>query len=156
MDDLPTEFERYAKRLLAQYPEISTKWGWLANNGKRLTIFKQEELGFDVAVEARTDGLYPYAGGWHGPPWEVNSQQETYEHMCEQFMGFIRSLLCEDSQLEVRYAGSWPYKWRLTYPTEDGFMTEETGLFIFNYFGARSRRIFQNHHFPPRYKGGSA
>lgn len=153
MEDLPSEFERYAKRLLAGYPEVSTKWDSLAHDGKHLTIFRKDESGFDVVVEAYTYGLYPYAGDWHGPAWELVSKEETCGELCEQFMGFVRSLLCEDSQLEVRYAGSWPYKWRLTYPTEDGFKTEETGLFIFNYFGARSQRIFQNHHLPTRYKG---
>lgn len=152
MEDLPTEFERFAKRLTAQHPELSIKWESIARSGKRLTIFKKDESGFDVVVEAEPYGLYPYAGDWHGPAWDLISKEETYGELCEQFMGFIRSLLCEDSQLEVRYAGSWPYRWLLTYPTEDGFKTEETGLFIFNYFGARSRRVLQNHHLPPRYK----
>ncbi len=148
-DDLPTVFEHYAKELLAKQPQIQAKWEFTEDNGKRLTICKLDDLGFDVIVEAKISGLYPYAGDWHGPVWEMGANSEE---LCREFMGFVRSLLCEDSSLEVKYAGSWPYKWILSYPLLSGCESLETGLFLYNYFGRRSSRIFKNRHLPPRYR----
>ena len=153
MEHLPTIFEKYAKETLASSPEIEAKWEIRDSGDKKiLTIKKQHSLGFDVVVECETYGLYPYAGEWHGPAWELGSSDETFLDLCEQFMGFIRSLLCEDSKLEVRYAGSKPYKWILTYPTEEGAEFLETGLFFYNYFGNKSSKVFQNRHLSRRYE----
>jgi hypothetical protein len=149
MNNLPMVFEQYASEILARHPEVRAKWEVTKTGGRRLMIYKQDESGFDVIVDAETHGLYPYADEWHGPAWDLNG---NCEELCQEFMGFIRSLLCEDSRLEVSYAGSRPYKFVLTFPTEGGFESSETGLFFFDYFGKRSARIFQNRHLPPRYK----
>lgn len=110
---------------------------------------QKDETGFDVVVEAETYGLYPFAGDWHGPPWEMT---ETSEVLCKEFMGFILALLCEDSMFEVRYAGKKPYEWILTYPTGNGLHSFETGGFPFNFFGEKSTRPYKNCHLPARYK----
>ena len=149
MNNLPLAFEQHASEILASHPELRTKWEATKTGGRRLTIYKQDESGFDVVVDAETYGLYPYAGDWHGSAWDLNG---NCEELCKGFMGFIRSLLCDDSRLKVSYAGSWPYKFVLTYPIEGGFESSETGLFFFDYFGKRTTRIFQNRHLPPRYK----
>lgn len=149
MESLPEVFERYASELLSGDSRIRTKWESIKGNGKRLTIYKIDESGFDIVVDAETYGLYPYAGDWHGSAWDWGT---SYDELCREFMGFVRTLLCEDSSLEVRYAGSWPYKWILSFPTEVGRESLETGLFFFNFVGKRSRRIFKNRHLPARYK----
>jgi hypothetical protein len=141
--------EQYASEILLSHPEVRAKWEVTKTGGKRLTIYKQDESGFDVVVDAETYGLYPYAGDWHGPAWDLNGDCEV---LCQEFMGFIRSLLCEDSRLEVSYAGAWPYKFVLTFPAEGGLESSETGLFFFKYFGKRSTGIFLNRHLPARYK----
>lgn len=150
--DLPTYFESYVNKLLSQSPGLSFKWDNEAGPKKRLTIFKEDETGYDVVVEAETYGLYPYAGDWHGPAWEVNKDEEGFESLCQEFMGFIRSLLCADSKLEVLYAGSKPFKWRLTYPTTDGPEFQEVGLLFFNHFGRRRTKVYRNKHLPKRYE----
>ena len=72
MEHLPTIFEKYAKEALAASPEIDAKWVIRDGGDKKiLTIKKQNSLGFDVVVECETYGLYPYAGEWHGPAWEL-------------------------------------------------------------------------------------
>ncbi|MFB3897695.1 MAG: hypothetical protein ACE14V_15490 [bacterium] len=152
MNNLPKIFENCAKSILEKYPNIQTKWDDNGTKRSRLTIYKQDENGFDIIVEAETYGLYPFAGGWHGAPWEIGPTDTTPEKLCEQFMGFIRSLLCTDAMLEVKYASGFSYKWILTYPTEQGIESEVTGLLFYNYFGKRTNRIFQNQHLPPRYK----
>ena len=148
MDNLPILFERYARGILDEYTTIQAKWDSTNQGGRRLTIFKVDESGFDIMVDAETYGLIPYAGDWHGPAWESSVGTKD---LCEQFMGFVRSLLCADSTLEVRYAGTWAFQWILTYPTEGGFESYETGIFFYNYFGKRRSRILQNQHLPPRY-----
>lgn len=149
IDSLPDAFERNARTIFDEYPTIMTKWESTRHGGRRLTIYKIDESGFDIAVQAETYGLYPYAGDWHGPAWDSGT---STEELCREFLGFVRSLLCEDSSLEVKYAGSRPFKWILSYPTEQGRESYEMGLFIVNYFGKRSSRIFRNRHLPPRYK----
>lgn len=152
-EHLPTIFESYAKEVLSSIPEINSEWE-IKDNGdkKKLTIKRINSTGFDVVAECETYGLYPFAGEWHGPAWELFSGSETYFDLCKQFMGFIRSLLCEDSKLEVRYSSEKPYKWLLTYTTEDGIETQETGLMFYNYFGKKSCKVFQNVHLPRRYE----
>ncbi len=153
MKHLPTIFEKYAKEILAKSPEIETEWE-IRNGGdkKILTIKKLDSSGFDVVAECETYGLYPFAGEWHGSAWELWPGDETLLDLCEQFMGFVRSLLCEDSKLEVRFSGSKPYKWVLTYPIEEGTEFQETGLFFYNYFGKKSSKVFQNKHLSRRYE----
>lgn len=129
---------------------MSIRWENLqGGDKKRLTIFKQRDTGFDVVVECETYGLYPFAGDWHGPAWEP--MNERLDELCDEFMGFVRTLLCMDSKLQVMKAGGKPYKWSLTYRTEDGVETQTTGLFLFNYFGPRSKQVLQNDHLPLRY-----
>ena len=153
VEHLPTIFENYVTEILANLPELEIEWETL-NGGdkKRLKIKKSDPSGFDVIAECETYGLYPFAGEWHGPAWELWPGNETLLDLCEQFMGFIRSLLCSDSKLEVKYAGGSPYKWVLTYPTEEGTEFQEIGLFFYNYFGRRTSKVFQNHHLPSRYR----
>ena len=132
-------------RILGRFPEVEVHWDD-TRRGRKLTIYRQEDTGFDVVVEAETYGLYPYAGNWHGAPWDP--EDEYWAELCEEFMGFIFSLLCEDSRLEVRYSGEHPYKWKLIYPVEEASLSETTYTLFFNYFGLKSTRVFQNHHLP--------
>jgi len=151
MEHLPTSFEKFAKKKLATPMHISCDWETLNNGDKRrLVIKKQKNDGFDIVVECETYGLYPFAGEWHGPAWEW-FREESLEEFFEEFMGFIRTLLSKDAMLEVRYSGKRPYKWRLTYETEQGQERRETGLIIYNYFGSRSTQVFQNDQLPQRY-----
>ncbi len=150
---LPTIFEDYARDLLAVCPEISTEWE-VEDGGdkKKLTIKKQDSSGFDIVVQCETYGLFPFAGEWHGPAWELWPGDETLIDLCEQFMGFVRTLLSKEASLEVRYSGGKPYKWVLSYETEEGHEDQEAGLFLYNYFGVKTSQVFQNNILPPRYE----
>ena len=148
---LPTSFEDFARKKLATSPHISCDWETLNNGDKRrLVIKRQKDNGFDIAVECETYGLYPFAGEWHGPAWDW-FQEESLEEFFEEFMGFIRTLLSKDAMLEVRYSGNKPYKWCLTYETEQGQEKLETGRIFYNYFGSKSTQVFQNDQLPQRY-----
>jgi len=155
LDDpaLPDLFEAYARSILVQYPELRARWHVTSRGrGRWLTVPKRDDAGFDVVVQAETDGLYPFAGDWHGAPWDAGIGGERDEDLCVRFMGFVRSLLCEDSRLDVAYAGTRPYRWVLTYRTEEGTESETTGSLFFNYFAKRTRRTFQNRHPSSRYQ----
>jgi hypothetical protein len=147
---LPETFKLVANALLEQHPHIPVSWEQKGSDGCRLKISRLSHTGFDVVVEAESYGLYPFAGEWHGGAWELVSKDETEESLCIEMMGFVRSLLCLDSTLEVSFAGGKPYKWTLTYPTTRGTESHTTGLLFYNYFSSRSVRRYANEHLPQR------
>ncbi len=112
--------------------------------------------GFDVQVDCETYGLYVYADAWHGAPFEVGPITSTPQATAENCLGFIRTLLSEDSSLLVTYAGAEPIRWRLSYATEAGEEQEETGLLIFNFLAPRSQRTLVNKHLPARHAHSAA
>jgi hypothetical protein len=149
-EHLPVVFERHARDVLAS--ENGLRHEWLTSPDKtRLIIPRANDTGFTVEAQAETYGLYAFAEGWHSGAWELASRKETFEYLCSQFLGFIRTLLSPDAWLEVRYAGHSPYKWTMTYGVEGGVESESTGSLFFNYFGRRSARVLQNKHLPARY-----
>lgn len=107
--------------------------------------------GFAIRVECETYGIFFYADGWHGAPFEVNPATPTQEAVVEESLGFLRTLLSPDSSLEVHYASGRPFKWVLSYAVEGGIEREEMGLFFYRYLGARTKRTYQNQHLPARY-----
>ncbi len=149
-EQLPAVFERYARNVLSQESGLRHEWA-TSPDKSRLVIPRANETGFTVEVQAQTYGLYAFAEGWHSSAWELTSRKETYENLCTQFLGFVRTLLSRDAWLEVRYAGRTPYRWTMTYGVEGGAESESTGLLFFNYFGRRSARVLQNDHLPARY-----
>lgn len=147
MESLPDYFYVKANEKLKQHSELRFEWSH-EDSKKILKIFKNSDDGFDIKIECETYGLYPSVDGWHGAPWDSNVME--FEDMCQDCLGFIRSLLCTDSKLIVSYSNDKPYKWVLCYPFEDDTYEDETGLFFFNYFGRKSKMDFQNHSLPPR------
>lgn len=152
MPSLPEVFFAVANARLREFPQVSHYWSSPRTGGKRvLEVPSSGESGFPVRVECESYGLYVYAGGWHGSPFECGPVTETPEATAENCLGFVRSLLCADSSLEVSYAGNRPHRWVLSYATDDGTEREETGLLVYNYFGSKSKRMLQNKHLPPRH-----
>jgi hypothetical protein len=150
---LSDTFYQLARERLVKYPHIEHEWLGPDAKGKRvLSIPKGDDNGFDIRLVCEMYGLYPYAGDWHGAPWDVNTPNTTLEKICEDCLGFIRSILSPDGMLTVIYAGKKPRKWILSYPFPWGAsrVNDETGLLFFNYFAPRSKRVFQNRHLPAR------
>jgi hypothetical protein len=147
---LPDTFFRMAKAVLDGNPQISHQWS-SGHRGKRtLSIPKADDRGFDVTIECETYGLYPFADGWHGAPWDINTPKMSVEEICQDCLGFVRSLLCADAKLTVHYSNNRPFRWVLTYPFGGRPVSDRAGLFLFNYFGRRTTGEFQNHHLPRR------
>jgi hypothetical protein len=146
---LPDIFWQLASERLAEHPSLLHQWSGPDSKGKRvLYIPKAEDNGFDVRIECETYGIYPYADGWHGAPWDAPNS--TLDAVCKDCLGFIRSVVSPEAVLTVMYAGTKPYKWILSYPWGETRTHDETGLLFFNYFARRQKRTLQNHHLPAR------
>jgi len=152
MTSLSDTFFRVASARLAEYPNLKHQWTGPGKDGKRvLRIPKADDYGFDVAIECESYGLYPFADGWHGAPWDApHNAKTTNDEVCEDCLGFVRSVLCPDATLTVWYTSGKPYKWILNYPWTNKRANDETGSLFFNYFGRREKRMFQNRHLSSR------
>ena len=154
---IPEEFERQARAVLAGHPELGVRWSTISSGrGRELYIPKREPSGFDIVVQAETYGLYPFAGDWHGVPWELSSKdsrpiEDRIAERCSELLGFVRTLLSVDAALHVHCAGRRPYKWILSFETESGRESEECGLLFYNYFAEKRIESLQNRHLPSRY-----
>jgi hypothetical protein len=147
---LPDTFFEMAQRVIANYPALAHQWTCEPSGKRTLKFPAASATGFDVTIEAETYGLYPYAGDWHGAPWDCSTPRMSFAQIAEDCLGFVRSLLCSDSSLQVFYANERPYRWVLNYPFEGRRVSARTGLLVFNYFGRRSVRAFQNQQLRPR------
>ena len=147
---LPDTFFEMAQRIIASYPALAHEWTSESSCKRTLRFPAASPTGFDVVIEAETYGLYPYAGDWHGAPWDYNMPRMSLAEISEDCLGFVRSLLSSDSSLQVSYANDRPYRWVLSYPFEGRRVSDRNGLLVFNYFGRRSVRTFQNQQLPPR------
>ncbi len=152
MTSLPETFFRMASTRLSEYPDLHHQWSGPERDGKRvLRIPKIDDSGFDVTIECETYGLYPFADGWHGAPWDApHDSKTTNEAVCEDCFGFLRSILCPDASLTIWYTSGKPYKWILSYLWNDTWINHKTPSLFFNYFGRREKRVFQNRHLPRR------
>jgi hypothetical protein len=154
---IPEEFERQARAVLANHPDLHVRWAEISKGrGRELFIPKQDSSGFDVRVQAEEYGLYPFADDWHGAPWELSAADsrpvsKRVRELCSEFLGFVRTMLSVDATLHVHYAGRRPYRWVLSFETELGRESEEFGLLFYNYFGKRRLEPRQNRHLPSRY-----
>ena|SRR5688572_12189461 len=147
---LPDTFFEMAQQVIARHPTLQHEWTSEASGKRTLKVSAASPTGFDVTIEAETYGLYPYAGEWHGAPWDSSMPRMSFAEICEDCLAFVRSLLCSDSSLQVFYSNERPYRWVLSYPFEGQRVSDRTGLLVFNYFGRRSVRTFQNEQLPPR------
>jgi hypothetical protein len=147
---LPDTFFEAAQRVISSHPTLAHEWTSEPSGKRTLKFPASIPSGFDVVIQAETYGLYPYAGDWHGAPWDANTPKMSLAEICEDCLGFVRSLLCADSLLKVCYSNERPYRWVLSYLFGGRQVHDRTGLIVFNYFGRRSTRTFQNEYLPPR------
>ncbi len=147
-------FHETARPILARHPELSHQW---IRDEKRpryeLVIRKQNEQGFDVGLICEPYGLYPWAGQWRGSLWDAITPDTSLHHqqVCENCLGFLRTLLSPDSRLRILSKAGKPYRWILELTDGQTWKAqEETGLFFYPYFAKAAEMILQNHHLPSR------
>ena len=125
---------------------------WLASqDGLVLRIPAISSDGFDVELEANTDGLELRSGGMH-TPLDVGPDPAT---AVRDALGLMRDLLSPAMRLRELRAGGSPYRWFIETRVEAGWCTEyEMGLLFWSFFGRRSERIYWNEHLPARQAPG--
>lgn len=145
MNEFITAFKQVATEILKNCPQ--DKYEWISEPDKpkeTLKICKLDDNGFDIRLECESYGLYPFAEGWSGSPWDVT--MSPIEEFKKEVNSFIRSILSSKSQLCVKYTNGKPYKWNLKYSLNDKNHNEEVGLTLYNYFGDKNERCFSNTH----------
>jgi len=143
MTEFEETFRRAVTAVLAETAAIRHEWTAAPLS---LRIHPSSESGFDVKLVCESYGIYPYAGGWHGAPWDDGVW--SAEALTAQLQEFLRSVLSPAGELEVRYANRSPYRWILRYSFQRNRVADEAGLLLFNWFGKRTRQTFRNEWLP--------
>lgn len=137
----------YAAKTLEVFPSLSHRWAEHAL-GLSLQFPAQAPKGFDVEVTADDRGFAVYAGGFH----THFDEGEDAKVQVEQAFALARDLLSTGMRLRELCAGNQAYRWILEIASNEGWQTDEKmGLLIWNYFGRRSERVYQNDQLPPRF-----
>jgi len=132
-------FRTAATAVLSENPVIRAEW---LSNPVSLKVHASSDSGFEVRLVCESYGLYPYAGEWHGAPWDAAVWKPTA--LSRAVTEFLKAVLSRDSALQVRYANGKPFKWVLHHRFEGKRVSDETGLLYYNWFGRRTTRTFQN------------
>jgi hypothetical protein len=149
---MPQLIDAFRELAEARLSEGHVAHEWREMESKTVLVVPAEsDSGFEVRVECESYGLYVYAEGWHGAPFETGPLTPTPSDTAGNCLGFVRTLLSEDSALQVTYAGTKPIRWRLTYATDTGTEQEDVGLLLFNYLAQRTQRTLVNTQLPARY-----
>lgn len=145
---LPKDFATTAKDVLSRHPEL--EHSWLLDEAEdrcELTISKQTNSGFDITVEVSPSDIVIIAEGFH----HHLDSSDTSNEKIDAALGLVRDLLSPHMRIVELSAGGRPYRWQLE-ALRDGKWCNEasTGLIFWNYFGKRTKKIFQNHILPGR------
>lgn len=141
-------FVRQGKQALSHHPQIVHEWSIDADEDHCiLDIPEADEKGFPVTVEVCPDQITVMAGPAHVHIDLADNPDESAAYA----LGLVRDLLGPGMRIRERLAGDRPFKWTLEH-LQDGewIAEEEMGLLMYNYFGRRSERIYQNQVLPAR------
>ena len=103
--------------------------------------------GFGVRLECESYGLYPYAEGWRGAPWDVTVYSP--EKLGPAVREFLWSVLSPDSELKVMSRNGRAYRWILRYRFDGEIVSDATESGFLNWFGTKTAQSLQNHVLPP-------
>lgn len=141
-------FVAQVKLALSSRPEITHTWSIDADEDHCiLSIEGMGDSGYSITVEVWPDTISLSAEGFH-------SHYDAFEPIDDflaEFLGILRDMLSPAMRIRERLAGGSPYQWHLENLVDGKWVTESTwGLFLWNWFGRRSERIYINTHLPPR------
>lgn len=131
-----------AKRFLDSAPSLKHSWSVSDSGAQTLSIDAVGESGFPVELVFEEYGVYPYAGDWHGAPWD--SGVWDGQRLAKAIQEFLNSVYSPEGYLDVLYSGGSPYRLILHYRFEGEWVNEERGLIFFKWFGKRSKRRLRN------------
>lgn len=118
----------------------------------RLRFPRVDDFGFDVDVCVGDREIVVQALGAHE---HFDLGNGTPSEVCASVLGLVRDLLSPAMRIrEIRSHGR-PFRWFVESLNGPEWQVEaETGLLIFNYFGSRSERVYQNRQLPGRMHDG--
>lgn len=149
------ELRAQASRVLQGHPGLSHDW----REDGALRFPASSEQGFEVVLQPDSHGIIVFTSvGFHkhfeGPVVKV----------VQEALGFARDLLSPDTRVTEHWAGDHPYRWNLERRRmvlrldgrEEGewAVASITCLLLWNFFGRRTERIYQNAHLPGRPDAG--
>ena len=127
--DFQQAFRDGAGEVLAYLDEDQYRWP----TPNSLVVPASDDTGFEVRLVCESYGLYPFAGDWYGPPWDITVW--TGQELRRAVMEFLGCVLSPDGKLVVRYSNDQPFKWILRFSSEGEWGESEMGLFFFNWLG---------------------
>ena len=131
-----------ASNFLDSAPSLNYSWRTSDSGAEILSIEPVGESGFPVELVFEEYGVYPYAGDWHGAPWD--SGRWDGERLAKAIEEFLKSVYSADGYLDVYYVSGRPIRLILHHRFEGVWVNDETGLIFFNWFGKRSRQRLSN------------
>jgi hypothetical protein len=142
------EFVEQAKRFLAECPQIRHAWEYADESHCTLEIPVQCEGGFTITVEVSAEEIMVGAGGAHT---NLIFDDGDPKEFVGRALGLIRDLVSPVMRVRERTAGGKPYWWAFESLMDGKWHTEESvGLLVWNWFGKRSQRTYQNTILPSR------
>jgi hypothetical protein len=144
----PDTFYRLATDVLDRHPEVKHQWIFNEKKHRReLIIPKTQETGFDVGVYCETYGLYPWAGDWWGPCWDINTPKTTFEEMSEEVLALLRILLSPESRIKTVCRGDKVSRLFLEFATPIGWhVHDKHTIHFFAWLGKKKVMIYGNTH----------
>jgi hypothetical protein len=140
VDELRTQ----SARVFAANPGVSYLW-----RDDALVFPSSTADGFEIAIQPEAGGVVVFTDvGLHV------HLDGTPDQAVEDAFGLARDLLSPDMRIRELCASGRGYRWVLERRDSTGWHCEgRTGLFLWNYFGRRSERVYQNQHLPGRLAG---
>jgi len=122
-------------------PEIPHLWREGA-----LVFPSSRDGGFEITIQPEASGVVVFTDvGLH-----IHLDASPDEAV-QDALGLVRDLLSPDMRIRELRAGGRGYRWLLERRESNGWLCEaKTGLFLWNYFGRRGERVYQNQQLPGR------
>lgn len=144
-------FVATAKDILQHHPDLMHTWSIDDDEDHCILVFpKLNNDGFDVTAEVFFDQIIVSADGPHVHFDNLDKIDETVR----QALGLIRDLLSPSMRVIELLSNNKAYKWKLELLKNNQWDCIETvGIFLYNYFGVKSKKIYQNKTLPVRFWG---
>ena len=146
-------FVATAKNIMVHHPEVKHTWSIDADEDHCiLDIPKRSEDGFDITVEVFPYEIIVSADGPHLHFDDIkNDDIKNIEATVQEALGLIRDMLSPVMRVVEQRSNGQPYKWHLESYREGQWKREDTtGILFYNFFGRKTKNIYQNNVLPRR------
>jgi len=148
MSLLEVTFRQEAQKCIDSENGLEHIWDQCEIGSTCCLRFPPKDLnGFEVEVHVDSNGIVVFGQGSH-----IHFDEDGDPNMkVKNALALVRDMLSKNMKIVEYWAGKSPYKWKLQLFDGTKWQTEDhMCLFVFNYFGRRSKKILQNTQLPPR------